>query len=516
MQANPTNRTLSPLWLNDWRAKVKTLAGNIFSPPYLPGKFIIFFLITNVTHMAIIFMNQPLNYWTNKAAEKGIAYNGSPMDFRPVDWVIFGAIYLALALFCLTVFNYRWSLIGWLTAEVIHLDGIQSWLTDCSFGRWSPTLGKFCGSFDEKWFWVICGLIFGLFIASSLHPSSFSFQNKRVEKGLSRVSVLAPAIWVVFLIGGVVSSAQKPGTYGWVPVDVKHKPGPLSEARVAYDTKNNELVLFGGVSGYLGNRWDYKSDTWVWDGKRWLNVYPSIFPSGRVNHAMAYDENRGMVVMFGGYNDNGALDDTWEWDGFTWANKCTCNHPSARYGHEMFYDPLRKKVVLYGGYDGKTEYNDVWEWDGEGCKWNKLETGGDIPIANYFTVAYDPERQSMLAYLNQLSASPGGTWTIKGDTWKKLPATNIPGNRSRTTMVYDPNHKTFALFGGELHGLNVNDTWLFDGKNWSQFKTRIQPSIRADMVMWYDQIRKHIILYGGQNGDARLSDMWEFVFPGKQ
>lgn len=511
MEDNLRKRTVFRIWLDDRRAQVKTLAGNIFSAPYLPARFIIFFLITNATHMAVIFMNQPLNYWTKDVGETGIAYSGTPMHTRPLDWILFGAIYLAVALFCLTVFNYRWSLIGWLTAEAIHLYGIQGWLDGCTFGRWSVPLDTFCQSFDGRLYWVICGLILGFFITSALLPFRYPIANKKVEKGLARGSAFVPAVWVVFLVSGIAFSTQKPDAYGWRPVEVEHKPEPLFEAEVAYDTTHNELVMFGGVSDYLGNgRWDFKSETWVWDGNGWFNVYPTIYPSGRVKHAMAFDENREVVVLFGGFGESGKLDDTWEWDGFTWANHCTCLHPSARYGHEMIYDPSRKKVVLYGGYDGETEFNDAWEWDGEDCTWTKIEPVGDPPDASYFSLARNPDQDYIFALL---SGYPSGTWMFEDNTWTQLSLSVEPGDRIRTTTVYDPNQKQFLTFGGELEEINLNDTWLFDGESWSQYGTRTQPSMRADMVIWYDQVRKHIMLFGGRNGDAYFNDLWEFVFP---
>ena len=107
MEANRTNQTVSLPWLNNWRAKVKSFAAGIFSAPYLPGRFIIIFLITNLTQIAILFMNQPLQYWIGDASETGVAYTDSSIETSFQEWVIFGTIYLVIALFCLTVFNYR-------------------------------------------------------------------------------------------------------------------------------------------------------------------------------------------------------------------------------------------------------------------------------------------------------------------------------------------------------------------------------------------------------------------------
>lgn len=512
MEANQANQTVRLQRLNNWRAKVKTFASSIFSAPYLPGRFIIVFLITNLTQIALLFMNQPLNYWTGNASETGVVYTGLPIKTTPLEWVIFGTIYLVIALFCLTVFNYRWSMIGWLTAETIHLIGIQNWLADCSFARWSPPMGGFCKSVDEKSIWIVCSVFLGLFITSSMHSSGAPFKNKKEKKGIPFPFIFAPAIWIVFLIAGIVFSQQRPEPYGWMPVDVEFMPEPLSEAEVAYDTNNNELVMFGGVSGYFAGEWDYKSDTWVWDGEKWFNMHPNIYPPGRSKHAMAYDENRGVVVLFGGFSDNKPMDDTWEWNGYTWANHCTCIHPSARYGHEMFYDATRQKVVLYGGYDGEIEFNDAWEWDGEGCKWDKIDLGKDPPSASYFSLVRNPEHNSLLAVLSKY---PGGTWELKDNQWTELLTGFEADDRVRTTTVYIPTQKQFLVFGGKSQNMNLNDTWLFDGTRWSQYVTKNQPSIRSDMVIWYDQIRSRVMLFGGSNGKVRLNDMWEFVYPEK-
>ena len=65
---------------------------------------------------------------------------------------------------------------------------------------------------------------------------------------------------------------------------------------------------------------------------------------------MAYDSQRGRVVLFGGYGDSGGLADTWEWDGSTWVERTPATSPPARSGHAMAYDSQRGRVVLFGGY----------------------------------------------------------------------------------------------------------------------------------------------------------------------
>ncbi len=79
---------------------------------------------------------------------------------------------------------------------------------------------------------------------------------------------------------------------------------------------------------------------------------------------MAYDEKRGVTVLFGGVSNGERLSDTWEWDGKSWKKMNSFNDPSARSGHEMIYDQVREKVVIYGGYGNDIFNNDAWEWDG--------------------------------------------------------------------------------------------------------------------------------------------------------
>ena len=54
---------------------------------------------------------------------------------------------------------------------------------------------------------------------------------------------------------------------------------------------------------------------------QWTNVSPAAGPSGRRSHAMAYDSQRNVTVLFGGYSGggpSGIRGDTWERDGTSW------------------------------------------------------------------------------------------------------------------------------------------------------------------------------------------------------
>ena len=93
---------------------------------------------------------------------------------------------------------------------------------------------------------------------------------------------------------------------------------------------------------------------------------------------MAFDESRGVVVLFGGNDGGGPLQDTWEWDGLAWSLRDVTPKPEARAGHALVYDSARQRVVLMG--DGPS-----WEWDGTTWRDGSI----DAPDFESGAAAYD-------------------------------------------------------------------------------------------------------------------------------
>ena len=67
---------------------------------------------------------------------------------------------------------------------------------------------------------------------------------------------------------------------------------------------------------YTGWNVNEAAKGWVWNGRVW-SATPGA-PPHRRGTAMAYDEARRRVVLFGGDGEAGMLDDTWEWNGRQW------------------------------------------------------------------------------------------------------------------------------------------------------------------------------------------------------
>src|SRR5438046_9905626 len=122
---------------------------------------------------------------------------------------------------------------------------------------------------------------------------------------------------------------------------------------MAYDSARQEIVLFGGYDS--GN---YFNDTWVWTGTNWLSRSPSTSPSATsVRQGMAYDGQRKEGILVGGELSGGEqTNETWTWNGTNWNSRNPTTVPITRFGHALAYDEARKRITLFGGSD----LNDTW------------------------------------------------------------------------------------------------------------------------------------------------------------
>ncbi len=259
----------------------------------------------------------------------------------------------------------------------------------------------------------------------------------------------------VVLYGGLTDSAYpwRSDTWEWdgrrwTPRDPSRSPRVLTGHRLAYDRVRKRTVLFGGQACPTPR------STWEWDGTDWDLKTVAESPRGRTRHAMFFDPNRGTVVVMGGVSTDGAcrtgppLDDMWEWDGSRWSLITVSPRPSARAGAAVAYDEARRRVVLYGGTDAASfRLNDTWEWDGS--TW-QLRTPTQTPAHREFFAAYDARRQRVV--LHNGNDPP---WEWDGTNWQ--PAAAVA--RSPVFgLAYHENQEHLLLLA-EYQG--ETETWLY-------------------------------------------------------
>ncbi len=311
------------------------------------------------------------------------------------------------------------------------------------------------------------------------------------------------------LLAGVVASATGQ-TCRWVQVGGGGPSNRYGHA-MAYDTQHSEVVLFGGSFDHN----PLHDDTWVWrSGAGWTQVnLIGDRPGGRRRHAMAYDSRRGVVVLFGGLVSNSgpsAGDDTWEWDGATWTQR-EIPGPSPRMDVAMTFDDARGVIVLFGGRndDPREVYGDTWEYDGEA--WQLRSSGGPSPRAVPGNpMAFDSARGVCVMFGGETSAGVPyqDTWTWNGEVWQ-FKGDNGPEARSNTALAFDQGIEKVVMFGGDGSEPGyLDDTWCWDGERWMQINIG-GPAARAGHAMAYDGRAGECILFGGaDNSSASLGDTW--------
>ncbi len=269
---------------------------------------------------------------------------------------------------------------------------------------------------------------------------------------------------------------------------------------MAYDGNRGRVILFGGADAAK-----VCGDTWEWDGRKWTRVSLDG-PGPRTFPAMAYDSSRKRVVLFGGNrvlfggspDENKFLNDTWEWDGRKWA-QVSVTGPSPRAEAAMAFDSRRGRVVLFGGHDRAGEagsrLGDTWEWDGK--QWVEMKVAGPSP-RNSAALVYDSVRGKIVLFGGSTrEAVSGETWEWDGKQWLENRAAVTEG-RFNCAMAYDAARGKVIRFGGRFSGKPVGDTWEYDGKAWKQLSTT-GPAARNHTAVAYDPKSKKIILFGGHD-----------------
>ncbi len=349
------------------------------------------------------------------------------------------------------------------------------------------------------------------------------------------VAAFSPAVGRMLVFGGVAATFPPEfpeelwqwdsGARRWQAwLASEERPSGRVGHATAYDAARAVTVVFGGLNASGG-----LADTWEWDGSGWRDrtpADPASSPSAR-RSAMAYDPERGVVVLFGGSDDQNHVyvDDTWEWDGLTWTRRCdgeppedTCaSVPNARFMHAMAYDPVRRVVVLFGGdwiEDGHHYLQDTWEWDG--VAWTEVTPADPGPSARSgHALVTDTGRGRLVLVGGWPYSDPDAyalTWAWDGwaRAWSQVPAAVEPSWRRWSGLAYDPLLARVILFGGD-DGDELQDTWELDPALgiWTEVpSTSPAPMARNEPSLVFDAAREQVVLFGGSAVQSYPEDMF--------
>jgi len=250
--------------------------------------------------------------------------------------------------------------------------------------------------------------------------------------------------------------------------------GPTAryQAALAYDSKHNVFVLFGGQTSK-----GTSDDTWTWDGK-----------GGHIpDQAEGYDAN-----------------DTWTWDGSDWVQVDTGpGPPPERQGLSLI--TAGDRIILFGGrHINAVYFGDAWSWDGK--RWSRIDVPPRPPGRGTAAVAWDPVDSSLFVFGGSgfnATAGPGaqGTplsdgWTLTRGVWTQLNGFG-PGRLAYANAMWDRAGTRVVVLLGMRCPDPSNAAWAWDGKAWSQLaNTPIPPRWGATVAQGTDG---KALLFGGSN-----------------
>ena len=283
------------------------------------------------------------------------------------------------------------------------------------------------------------------------------------------------------LFGGITDDGERsaetwlydPSTNIWTPVFPSPAPAARYYHAMAYDSANDKVVLYGGITGY--------AETWLYDveDNEWVQKHPNPHPPMLYGHKMTYDSANKRMVLFGGLYYSGGWrywNETWVYDvaGNEWTKMTPSVSPSARYGHDLAYDPVHGRIVLFGGYNG-VYHNDTWVYDLVKDRWTEVYRESPPPRKAWHSMVYDSEINRVLLHTGYPSTTDVWQYDTGSETWTQQTYNEAPSGRYLSAMVHDSTNRKNVLFGGYYY--YKQDTWVHDHTRYSPRGTLTSPVI---------------------------------------
>lgn len=529
-----------------WAAR---LSARLFAPPYLPGPLIGFTALAYVLVVVYHLSLQPPEFWIKWANPYRYPLFGGLLESGVWWYLAANLVYLLAVTALLAALNRKVAFPAWMLLMLLYFSLISSQFS-CGYRAFflaqpentcHTVAAGFTVLISMVWGAAIAGAILWIWRSPEAAPETAPLAMDLPEAALEAIE-LPQAVDLPLAVDLPQANPPAPGLFraarGAVialaalfaavmliniasprPQWRKLTPAQSAPDRygfgLAYDTQRQRAVMFGGGSHVRlsDQKWYGENDTWEWDGSTWAQVSSSTAPPPRLFAGMAYDEKRGVTVLFGGAHLGVDYDDTWEWDGQAWTQRTPAHNPGPHERFQLVYDTQLKQVIFYGGLavgvasdsGCDTWYTDAWTWDG--ADWSRLAMDSDLKICCY-SAAYHPQIGATLIF------NADGLRVWHGDRFDMPTPVIMPKGSGQGAMTYDPRHGVAISFGGDEPDTN-EETWQFDGAAWKQIYTKETPPGRQGHALFYDAVRQRVILFGGFGHEAQknINDTWELVLP---
>ena len=246
----------------------------------------------------------------------------------------------------------------------------------------------------------------------------------------------------------------------WSSGNAATRPPPRYLAAMAYDSSRRVSVLFGG-------QWPVMGDTWTYDAAAdaWTNRTPAGSPPARYSSAMVFDPFNGVCLLFGGGVAAGRVGDTWAYNASAnaWTDLQPAIAPSARSGHALAFDRQDRLAVLFGGYDGLNRA-DTWTYDIVKNLWTNVTPAVSPSARTGSSLVYDEAHGRLVLFGGRDSSGAlNDTWLfdLRSKAWTIMATSAAPGARGIHGAAYDRALNQTVLFGGGAGTSYFGEAWTF-------------------------------------------------------
>jgi Galactose oxidase, central domain len=244
----------------------------------------------------------------------------------------------------------------------------------------------------------------------------------------------------------------------WSQIQSVFSPAARHRTAFAHDARRSQSVLFGG-QGRQGNKFLMLGDTWIYASGQWQQLKTSSGPTPRCGHALVYDEESGLTVLFGGIAPGDrSLGDTWVFDGSAW-QPVTGLAPDARRYAAFGFDPDLRGCILNGGSEddhGKRSFDDSWLFRDR--SWMRLPNDFDTDVHDDHALAYHQTAQR-LAMFGGLGG-PNNVKVLEANGWRAVEAGALPARHQCSPLAWNERLAGLVMHGGEIRhgGPQLNST----------------------------------------------------------
>ncbi len=271
-------------------------------------------------------------------------------------------------------------------------------------------------------------------------------------------------------------------------------PGPKSNGFMVYDAQSDVCVVFGGFND--SNDAVASAETWLYDfnTNTWTNASPATNPPARYVHRMAYDSKSDRTILFGGFDGSSLYGDTWAYDveANTWEEMTPATSPSGRVDHWMSYDWESDRVILFGGQPTSgyiSHTNDTWAYDYDTNTWQQMSPALAPSDRSLHAMAYDNESDVVVLFggIGPSDVNYDDTWhyDFNSDTWTQAAPDPHPGGRLRHSAAYDSHNDVMIIYGGvtgdwhSRYDIDTDTTWSYDENTdtWTKMSEIPEPQV---------------------------------------